>query len=220
MITLKEVKNNPLIKEYVAQTEAYMKFLGYTDHGFGHVEIVAERARAVAKAAKLTVREQELAAMAGYCHDMGNFLGRTYHHYWGGILFSQVFIGQMDPHEMATIMQSIVAHDKDEIKIPNKIAACVIIADKSDVRRSRVNDISGGNLAVDIHDRLNAASTANELVFDAKKKSITLKIKIDTNQAPVMEYFEIFSDRMEYSRRAAMKLGLNFGLVINHFKLL
>lgn len=220
MFTFENLKKNPLIHEYVKQTESYMKFLGFTDHGFGHVEVVAKRAAEVAKGAGLSVRQQELAAMAGYCHDMANFLGRTQHHYWGGLLFGQTFQGSMDPEELATVMQAIVAHDKDEIKIPNPLAACLIIADKSDVRRSRVNNAAEDNRKNDIHDRLNYAVTANQLVVDAKNKTITFKVKIDVNQAPVMEYFEIFSDRMEYSRKAAEALGMKFGLIINHFKLL
>jgi metal-dependent HD superfamily phosphatase/phosphodiesterase len=220
MITLVEVKKNKLIREYINQTHEYMKFVGFTDHGFKHSDVVAERARLVAKAAKLSPREQELAAIAGYCHDMGNFLGRTQHHYWGGLLFGQTFQNTMDPRELAVVMQAVVAHDKDEIKIPSKVAACLVVADKSDVRRTRVFDGSPKNLAVDIHDRLNYATTGNDFRADAKKKTITLTVKIDTNQAPVMEYFEIFTERMEYSRKAAAKLGFKFGLVINHFKLL
>ena len=220
MVTFDDVKKHPLIREYVQQSQDYLKFLGYTNHGFIHVEIVAERAQKIAAAAGLSKRDQELAAMAGFCHDMGNFLGRTQHHYWGGLLFSQVWQNQLEPKELAVIAQAIVAHDKDEIKIPSKIAACLIIADKSDVRPERVFDHSQYKLQTDVHDRLNYATTANEFAVDAKKKSVTLKLRIDVNKAPVMEYFEIFSDRMVYSRKAAAVLGLKFGLVINHFKLL
>jgi len=158
--------------------------------------------------------------MAAWCHDMGNFLGRTQHHYWGGLLFTQVFQGQLEPPELALIAQAIVAHDKDEIKIPSKVAACVIIADKSDVRQERVFEATKIQLATDVHDRLNHATTGNQLVVSAPKHSVALKLRIDVNKAPVMEYFEIFSDRMVYSRKAAEILGLKFGLVINHFKLL
>ena len=220
MVGFEDVKNNPLIREYVKQTEDYMRWLGFTDHGFGHVEVVAERARQIAQAAGLPKREQELAAMAAWCHDMGNFLGRTQHHYWGGLLFTQTFRDVLDPPELAVVAQAIVAHDKDEITIPTKVAACLVIADKSDVRRSRVIDPRPENRAQDIHDRLNYAATGNDFVVDPKKQSVTLKVRIDTNQAPVMEYFEIFSERMAYSRKAASVLGLKFGLVINHFKLL
>jgi hypothetical protein len=220
MITFEDVKKHPLIHEYIKQTEDYMKFLGFTDHGFGHVSVVAERAQAIAAAAGLSKREIVLAGIVGWCHDMGNFLGRTQHHYWAGLLFTQIFRDLMEPSELAIVAQAIVAHDKDEIKIPTKVAACLIIADKSDVRRERVLDGSPENRARDIHDRLNYAATGNQFLVDARGKSITLKVRIDTNQAPVMEYFEIFSERMEYSRKAAAVLGLKFGLVINHFKLL
>ncbi len=220
MLTFEDVKKNPLIHEYISQTEGYMKFLGFTDHGFKHSEVVATRARELALGAGLSLKLQELAAMAGYCHDMGNFLGREQHHYWGAMLFGQAMGSTLDPSELTCIMQAIAAHDKDEIKIPNPIAACLIIADKSDVRRSRVINSTEDNRKVDIHDRLNYAVTANELAVDAKAKKVTLKIKIDVNQAPIMEYFEIFADRMAYSRKAAAVLGMKFGLVINHFKLL
>lgn len=218
--SLESVQSDPQIAEYVRQTESYMRFLGYTDHGFEHVTIVAERARTVAKAAKLTPREQELSAIAGYCHDMGNFLGRTQHHYWGGMLFGETFRQRMAPEDLAVVMQAIVAHDKDEIKIPNLIAACLVLADKSDVRRSRVINGSPENRAHDIHDRVNYAVTGNQFLVAPAKKQVTLKLKIDVNQAPVGEYFEIFGERMAYCRRAAETLGLKFGLVINHFKLL
>jgi len=220
MVTFDDVKNDPLIKEYIQQTQDYMKWLGFTDHGFEHVQIVSERARLLAQAAGLSPADQELSAMAGYCHDMGNFLGRTQHHYWGGMLFGETFRGRLEPQRLACVMQAIVAHDKDEIKIPTKVAACLIIADKSDVRRSRVFDHSEKNLAVDIHDRLNYSVTENKFQVDSKKKTVTIKLIIDVNRAPVMEYFEIFSDRMTYCRTAAETLGWRFGLVINHVKLL
>ncbi len=218
--TLSDVKADKNINEYIRQTGEYMKFLGFTDHGFKHVEVVAERAREVAKAAKLSVRRQELAAMAGYCHDMANFLGRTQHHYWGGILFGENFRNRLPVEELAIIMQAIVAHDKDEIKIPNPVAACLILADKSDVRRSRVMNGSPENRARDIHDRVNYAVTKNEFLLSASQRTVTLKLRIDTNQAPVGEYFEIFSERMSYCRQAAEKLNLKFNLIINRFKLL
>ncbi|MFZ5391453.1 MAG: HD domain-containing protein [Patescibacteria group bacterium] len=220
MITFEDVTNNPYITEYIQQTQDYMAWLGFTDHGFAHVKVVSERARQLAEAVKLPKRQQELAAMAGWCHDMGNFLGRTQHHYWAGMMFHETFRDKMEPRDLALISQAIVAHDKDEIKIPTKIAACLIIADKSDVRRSRVINKSPDNLKEDIHDRLNYAVTDNKLIIDTKKKIITLKLIIDVNRAPVMEYFQIFSDRMAYCRKAAEVLGWRFGIVINHVKLL
>ncbi|MBU1038743.1 phosphohydrolase [Patescibacteria group bacterium] len=220
MITFEDIKSNPYITEYIQQTQDYMAWLGFTDHGFKHVAIVAERAQALAQAVKLPKRQQELSAMAGWCHDMANFLGRTQHHYWAGIMFHETFRDKMTPRDLAVVTQAIVAHDKDEIKIPSKIAACLIIADKSDVRRSRVINPSPANLKKDIHDRLNYAVTDNQLKIDAKNKIVTLKLIIDVNRAPLMEYFQIFSERMAYCRKAAEVLGWRFGIVINHVKLL
>lgn len=220
MITFNNVKNNPLINEYISRTQSYMKTIGYTDHGFGHVEVVARRARELALAAGLSRSEQELAAMAGYCHDMGNFLGRTQHHYWAALLFAQVFQNQIKAVDLAPVMQAIAAHDKEDVDVPSKLAACLVIADKSDVRGSRVYDKTSTNLLQDIHDRVNNAVIANRLLINARQKTITLKLRIDTQQAPVMEYFEIFSERMAYCRHSAKILGFKFGLVINNFRLL
>ncbi len=220
MLTLEQVKSNPLISEYIRQTEIYAQQIGYTDHGTSHSEIVASRARELAQSIGLSESEQELAAIAGWCHDMGNFLGRTQHHYWGALLFGQVFSTQADPAEVATIMQAIADHDKEDITIPGPIVACLVIADKSDVRQSRVFDTRPSNLSQDIHDRVNYAVTSNELTVDNKNKIIALKLMIDTEHSPIMEYFEIFSERMAYCRHAAAKLGYKLEIVINETKLL
>ncbi len=220
MITFEDIKNNPLINEYIKRTEQYMKSIGYTDHGFGHIEIVARRSQEIAQVAGLSKREQELAAMAGYCHDMGNFLGRTQHHYWAALLFSQITQNQLAPAEVSAVMQAIAAHDKEDVDVPSKLTACLVIADKSDVRGSRVFDKSSANLIQDIHDRVNNAVIENKLLLNSKKKTITLKLKINTKQAPVMEYFEIFSERMTYCRHSAKTLGWKFELMINDFRLL
>ncbi|MFA4819106.1 MAG: HD domain-containing protein [Patescibacteria group bacterium] len=220
MLTFKDVQNHPQIRAYIARTEQYMKSIGYTDHGFGHVEIVARRARELAVVAGLAGREQELAAMAGWCHDMGNFLGRTQHHYWAALLFTQSFQGQLDATELVEVAQAIAAHDKDDVNVPSKLTACLVIADKSDVRSSRVFNNTATNLIQDIHDRVNHAVSENKLLLNTKRKTITLKLKINTKQAPVMEYFEIFSERMAYCRHSAKTLGCKFELVINNFRLL
>lgn len=222
-LTLNEVKNNPKIKDFVGQTEKFLNSLGFTDHGIRHINIVSDRSRSVAKKLGLDERHQELAAIAGYCHDMGNFLGRTQHHYWASFLFSQVFLNEAEnPNDVSTIMQAIVSHDKNELKIVDAVTAVLIIADKSDVHRSRVkkNNISRSNSADDIHDRVNYAVIANDLVVDPKKKIISLKLKLDTKFSAPLEYFEIFTDRMAFCRLAAEFLGYRFGLEINNFKLL
>ena len=220
-LSLELVKNNPKIIDFIEQTEKYLNALGYTDHGFRHINIVSDRARSIAQKIGLSPKEQELAAIAAYCHDMGNFLGRTQHHYWAALLFSQVFINESDnPNDVSTIAQAIVCHDKDDLKIVNKVTAVLILADKSDVHRSRVRDTGGSNLAKDIHDRVNYAVTANDLLVDRGKKLITLRLKLDTKFSPPLEYFEIFTERMTYCRKAANHLNYRFALEINKFRLL
>ncbi len=220
MIPLVELQKNPQVLEFIKQTEAALAVLGYTEHGISHSTIVANRARTVSKEIGLTKREQELAAVAGFCHDMGNFLSRTYHHYFGALLFHQVFDKDFKPEDLSMIMQAIANHDKEEMEFAHPISAVLVLADKSDVRRSRVIVKKLNKIKADIHDRVNFASKMSELGINKNKKKITLTLKIDTNFVPIMEYFEIFTKRMVYCRRAAEYLGYQFGLVINNFKLL
>jgi len=220
-LTLDLVKENPKIKDFIKQTEKYLDGLGYTDHGLRHINIAADRARSIAKKIGLLAREQELSAIAAYCHDMGNFLGREQHHYWAALLFSQVFLNEADnPNDVSTIAQAIVSHDKSDLKIVNRVTAVLILADKSDVHRSRVKQTKGSNLSKDIHDRVNYAIVDNDLIVEPKKKLITLRLKLDTKFSAPLEYFEIFTDRMTFCRLAAEYLGYKFGLDINNFKLL
>lgn len=218
-LTLEQVKNNSKIKSFIAQTDDFLDAMGYTDHGPRHINIVADRARTLAKSLGLNKQDQESAAISGYCHDMGNFLGRSQHHYWASILFSQVFINEVDGPELATIMQAIVTHDKDEVKITNKVSAVLILADKSDVHRTRVRNKDLKNIKSDIHDRVNYSVTENKFLINTDKKEIMLRLKIDTKVTELIEYFEIFIDRMTYCRLAANYLGYKFVLYINNFKL-
>ena len=224
-LTLKLVKEDPKIQDFIKQTEKYLDSMGYTDHGQRHINIASDRARSIAKKIGMSAREQELAAIAAYCHDMGNFLGRTQHHYWAALLFSQVFLNEADnPNDVSTVIQAIVSHDKDDLKVVSKITAILILADKSDVHCSRVkkSKLSNlvSNLEKDIHDRVNYAAIDNDLIVDKSKKLITLKIKLDTKFSAPLEYFEIFTGRMTFCRLAANHLGYKFGLDINKFKLL
>lgn len=206
--------------EFVNQTEESMTALSYTNHGLRHVNLVADRAMEIAKAIGLSQREGELAAIAGFCHDMGNFLTRTYHHYFGALLFQQVFGEKMNPKELALVMQAIANHDKEEMNFTNAISAVVVLADKSDVDRSRVTEKDLEKIKTDIHDRVNYAARLSALKVNKEKKKVTLTLKIDTNFCPIIEYFEIFTERMVFCRKAAQFLGYEFGLVINNFRLL
>ena len=222
MITLAEVKNNPQISEFIRQTEKVLADLSYTDHGLRHSNLAAERARVIAKGIGLNQRQEELAAIAAFCHDIGNFLSRTYHNYLGALLFQQVFNDKFNPKELVTIMQAIANHDKEieDISFAGPVSAVVVLADKSDVHRSRVITQQIEEIKADIHDRVNYATKKSILDVDKQKRRINLTLKIDTNFVPIMEYFEIFTDRMVFCRKAAEYLGYDFGLMINKFRLL
>lgn len=219
-ITLDTVKKNPQVLQCIAESDKALDVLGYTEHGIRHVSLVAERVGYMSDALRFDTGVRERAQMAAFCHDMGNFMGRTQHHYWGALLFHQIFSVDMDAGACMKIVQAIANHDKEEMKFTNPEAALVVIADKSDVHRSRVRTQSIEETRKDIHDRVNYATTSSELLYDAEKDIISLTLSIDTEFVPVMEYFEIFTERMAYCRKAAAYLGKNFGLTINNVKML
>lgn len=222
MITLDKVRKNKEILEFIKQTEATLSALNYTDHGLRHANLVAERARDISRKINLNKKDEELSAIAGFCHDMGNFISRNYHNYFSSLLFHQIFGKKEKPEEVALVMQSLANHDKklEDTAFTNSVSAVAILADKSDVHRSRVITTDIEKIKEDIHDRVNYATESSSLNVDNEKKRIILTLKIDTNFVPVMEYFEIFTERMVFCRRAAEYLGYNFGLVINNFTLL
>ncbi len=216
-LNLTKIKKDPRINSFISQTEKYLTILKYTDHGKRHSDIVSDRAKKIARKINLSKKDQELAAISGWCHDMGNFLGRTQHHYWGAMLFSQCYINNIDnPEDVSKISQAIVSHDKDDLKIANKITACLIIADKSDVHRSRVVNKSKENIKKDIHDRVNYAVTDNKLIVNNKNKTISLVLTLDTKITDLMDYFSIFVERMNYCQIAVNYLNYKFKLKINN----
>lgn len=220
MITLNQVRKNPQVEEFIKQSVNSLIFEGYTDHGLSHLDLVADRARKIAREIGLSPKKQELSAIAAFCHDMGNFLSRTNHHYFGALLFHQVFQNEVPAEDLSLVMQAISNHDKEEMKFSNPVSAVLVLADKSDVRRSRVLVKKLDEIKADIYDRVNFATTISKLRINKEKKVISLVLKIDTNFVPIIEYFEIFTERMTHCRGAAQYLGYKFGLVINNFKLL
>jgi len=220
MITFNEVKNNPQVLNFIGETDNAMTALEYTNHGLRHAHLVAERAKKIIKDLGLSREEEEMAAIAGFCHDVGNFMTRTYHHYYGALIFHQIFQDKFEPKEVSTIMQAIANHDKEEMNFTTAVSAALVLADKSDVDRSRVVEKDIEKVKMDIHDRVNYATRESKIKVDKTKKRITLALKIDTNFCPIIEYFEIFTDRMVFCRKAAQFLGYDFGLVINKFRLL
>lgn len=215
MITYTQIKNDPAIKTYVKEADASLAALGYTEHSFAHVTRVAVTAGDILTSLGYPERDVELARIAGYLHDIGNLVNRVDHSQSGAILAFRILDRMgMDPEEIAKIVAAIGNHDEGTGVPVSAIAAALIIADKSDVRRTRVRDKELINRN-DIHDNVNYSVTESSLTVSEDKKSITLALKIDTSFSAVMDYFEIFLKRMILCRAAAEKLGLNFRLDIN-----
>lgn len=208
------MKRDERVRTYIEKANAQMIAIGYTEHGFRHAGIVAGVAQGIPRQLGLGAREAELAAIAGYMHDIGNVINRNLHTETGAVLAHHILtsIG-MDPLEIALIMGAIGNHEEDSGFPINSIAAAVIIADKSDVHFSRVQNPNP--VAFDIHDRVNYAVQKSYLRVDAANKVISLELTIDTASSGVMEYFEIFLLRMLMCRKAADTLGCKFKLVIN-----
>jgi len=217
---LAKIKSHPMVLEFIKQSDTSLEALSYTEHGLRHATLVSDRARNIAHDMGLDPRDIELSSIAGYCHDIGNFIGRTNHHYWGSLLFSQLFLNDFSPEDLTRIMQAIANHDKEEMRITNIISAIVVLADKSDVARKRVFAKNLDEIKKDIHDRVNYATTGAHLKVNKDKKKIILTVKIDTKFVQIIEYFEIFTSRMTYCRSAAEYLGYDFDLIINDIALL
>ncbi len=217
-LTLRDVKRDPRVRTYIEKANEQMAAIGYTEHGFRHAGIVAGVARGIPRQLGLPRREAELAAIAGYLHDIGNVINRCSHAETGALLAQSILHDlEMDPVEIALIMGAVGNHEEDNGFPINDIAAAVIIADKSDVHFSRVQNPNPRSF--DIHDRVNHAVHRSFLRVDAENRMISLELTVDTDSATVMEYFEIFLLRMVMCRRAADVLGCKFKLVINDHEL-
>lgn len=219
MITPQSIKENAEINAYITRADKTLVALGYTEHSFAHVTRVAQYAADILTDTGRDKRTAELAWIAGYLHDIGNVVNRVGHAQSGALMaFSLLQNTGLDPVEIAAIVTAIGHHDEGTAFPVNKIAAALILADKTDVRRSRVRNAN--QLAFDIHDRVNYAVTSSKMVPDYANKSICLTLEIDTAISPVMDYFEIFIDRMKLCRKASAKLGLEFKLKINGLEFL
>jgi len=218
-VTLEDLKRREDIQTFIARGDQNMDAIGYTEHGFRHANLVAERAREIMLALNRDPREAELAAIAGYLHDIGNVAARTDHNLVA-VMLAYGVLKEMDmpPHELAEIMSGVGNHEEPYGDPFGPVAAAVIIADKSDVARSRVRDIHPSRY--DEHDRVNYATIGSSLTVNHDRTMISLHLEIDTQIAPIMEYFELFLQRMVMARRAAQVLGCQFELVINGTKLL
>ena len=218
-ITLKEVKQHPAIDAYIRQADLHLAAMGFTEHGARHCGLVASIAGNILRRLGKPQRVVELGEIAGYTHDLGNCISRDRHWITGAAIVGRILEEMGMPYpEIAVIMGAIGNHEEPEGIPVNDVSAAVILADKTDVHRSRVRN---RDLATfDIHDRVNYAVVHSFLNVEPQEKQITLKLTIETEICPVMEYFEIFLTRMVMCRRAAEFLGCQFGLEVNGAKLL
>lgn len=213
-MTYEQVKQDEAVRVYIAQADASMEALGFTEHSFAHVTKVAQTAGDLLQTLGYPQRTVELARIAGYLHDIGNVVNRVDHGQSGAVMAFRI-LDRMEfpPAEIATIVTAIGNHDEGTGVPVNAVAAALILADKSDVRRSRVRDKA--KLDLDIHDRVNYSVTDCSLTVSEDKTSLVLDLTVDTQVGSVMEYLEIFMKRMLLCRQAAQRLGLVFHLRIN-----
>lgn len=218
-ITFEEVKGNESIKCYITQADKALCAMGYTEHSFAHVGKTAKMAEMILLTLGFPRRLAELAKIAGYMHDIGNVVNRIDHAQSGAILAFRLLDNMgMEAEEIAQVISAIGNHDESTAAAVNPIAAALILADKTDVRRSRVRNRDFANF--DIHDRVNYAVEESRIYFNEEHTAIILELKIDTTISAVMDYFEIFLGRMLLSRKAAEFLNIKFELVINKQRLL
>ena len=218
-LTYEQIRQDEAIKTYIKQADASLGALGFTEHSFAHVCRVAEIAGDILKTLGFDDRTVELAKIAGYMHDIGNLVNRVEHSQSGAVMAFRILDNMGFPaEEISLIVTAIGNHDEGTGVPVNPLAAALILADKSDVRRSRVRskDPSG----FDIHDRVNYSVTKSELDINKESSHVTLKLAVDTHFSSLMDYFEIFMNRMILCRQAANTLGLQFKLTINDQQML
>ena len=214
MLTYEQITKSEAIKTYITRADESLVALGFTEHSFSHVVHVAQTAGYILETLGFDERTVELAKIAGYLHDIGNLVNRKDHSQSGAVMAWSILNDMdCDPGEIATIVTAIGNHDEGTGVPVNPVAAALILADKADVRRSRVRntDIS----KFDIHDRVNYSVKKSILKINEEKTLVKLKLTVDTQYGSVMDYFEIFMGRMILCRKAAEKLGLQFKLIIN-----
>lgn len=218
-MTYSDLKKNEEINTYIRQADIALSAQGFTEHSFAHVTLVAEKAGYILQTLGYSERNVELAKIAGYLHDIGNLVNRVDHSQSGAVMAFRILDHlNFPPDEIGMIVAAIGNHDEGTGVPVSPLAAALILADKSDVRRNRVRneDIT----SFDIHDRVNYSVTHAELIIDEEHETIQLTLTIDTEYGSVMDYFEIFLDRMILCRKAAERLGLQFKLLINDHPLI
>mgnify|MGYP002237012996 CR=1 FL=1 len=214
MLTYEDVKNNSAVRTYIQRADESLTALGYTEHSFAHVTAVAENAAYILSTLGYPERTVELAKIAGFLHDIGNLVNRVDHSQSGAVMAFRILDKMgMEPADVAAVITAIGHHDDPTAFPVNPVAAALILADKTDVRRSRVRNKE--HQSFDIHDRVNYSVKKSVLKINEEHTLIKLKLSVDTKYGSVMDYFEIFLQRMLLSRKAAETLDLKFRLEIN-----
>lgn len=219
IVTYKYIKQNPDIMEYIRRADKALEAQGYTEHSFAHVERVAATSSMILTELGYDERTIELARIASIMHDIGNVINRIDHAQSGAVMAFRLLDNlSMPASEICSIISAIGNHDEGTGQPLDAISAAMIIGDKTDVRRSRVRNTDF--LTFDIHDRVNYAVERSAVTVSEDKASIILDLKIDTEISSVLEYFEIFMDRMLMCRRASQFLGTKFEMIVNESKIL
>ena len=219
LIAFDAVRNHPHVEILMDKANEFTGVAGYTEHGRRHGKVVGKTARNILKCLGDDDRQQELAAVAGYLHDIGNVINRDYHAQTGAILAAQILSEMRMPFGDAVEVIAAIGNHHEEDGLPiSRISAALIIADKADVHRSRVRTTR--SLRTDIHDRVNFAVSKSTITVNSADRGIHLDLDVDTRLASVMEYFEIFLSRMQISKTAANFLQMEFHLTINGTNLL
>jgi hypothetical protein len=221
-VTYKYIKQNKEVLAYIENADSVLYDMGYTEHSTAHAEKAAVTAHMILSRLGYDERVCELAQIAAYMHDIGNVVNRIDHAQTGAVMaFRLLDCMGMPPEEIAVVISAIGNHDEKTARPVNPIAAAVILADKSDVRRSRVrHSVSESDLAVDIHDRVNYACVKSCVSISEDKSAIVLDLVIDEKISSIMEYFEIFLDRMVLCRKSAEALKIRFELIMNNSRVL
>ena len=211
-MTFEEIEKNETIRAYISKADESLVALGYTEHSFAHVTHVAAMAGYLLETLGYDAHTVELAKIAGYLHDIGNLVNRIEHSQSGAVMAFQILTSLgFGAEDVATIVTAIGNHDEGT-------GAALILADKTDVRRSRVRNQD--TTTFDIHDRVNYSVKKSTLKINEDRTLVKLKLTVDTHFGSVMDYFEIFMQRMILCRKAAEKLGLQFKLIINEQQLI
>lgn len=219
MITLQDIQESPVFTTLIEKSNSYLRARGYTEHGLRHVTYVSEKTAALLKDLGYDERTVELGAITGYLHDIGNMNNRKHHGLSGAsIVYIELRQMGMDLEEICTITTAIANHEEEIGQAVSPMTAALILADKSDAHRTRVNRT--GNGRPHIHDRVNLAISDSELYVEADGSTITLEITFDQRICQIMDYFEIYLRRMEMCKEAATVLGCRFRLIINGLEFL